>query len=352
MQRRQLGERARLALLCGAAAGLSGCAQATPASSWDSGVAGPACAQPLGLYADSSCETLRAGVMSFTPQYTLWSDGVSKERHVFIPPGETIDVSDPDAWVFPVGTRLWKHFETAEGTRLETRAIEKIADLKGATGWAFETYAWNSAGDGVTRITEGSRDVLGTDHDIPSEDDCAECHSGGENQWEASLAQDQLLDLPLGFGAIQLNHDDSDVTLESLSAGGWLSGSVSLSGARIPGDETTRAALGYLHANCGSCHGGERPAKDLTMLVPVGTASVQDTPAYQGNVNHPTDPNSRATGIDDMPSTRIVPGDPDSSALIWRMRQRSSDDAPMPPLATDIVDEEGVSTVADWIQSL
>lgn len=310
------------------------------------------CAAALGLYADSDCQVLAAGVMQFAPQFPLWSDAVSKERYVFLPPGETIDVRDPDAWVFPVGTRFWKHFQTKDGVRLETRILEKTADLKGEPGWSFETYAWNEAGDDVTRVTEGRRDVLGTEHDIPEESDCSECHSGGDNDWDSSLGQDQLLDLALGFGAIQLNHEGSQTTVQSLITDGWLDGTVSLTDAVVPGEATARAALGYLHANCGSCHGGAKPAKRLTMLIPVGTPRVEDAPVYQDTVNEPTDPNDRATGVEDMPPTRIVPGDPENSALVWRMRQRGGDDAPMPPLATDVVDEDGVEAVSAWIEDL
>ena len=88
------------------------------------------------------------------------------------------------------------------------------------------------------------------------------------------------------------------------------------------------------------------------MLVPVGTARVRDTPAYRETVERPTDPGSRATGLDEMPLVRVVPGDPDNSALVWRMEQRDETDAQMPPLATDEVDEVGVSVVTAWIEGL
>lgn len=312
------------------------------------------CASALGLYADAECDTLNAGIMRFSPQFPLWSDGSAKNRFVYIPPGTTIDVSDPDRWVFPVGTRFWKHFETPDGVRLETRVIEKASDRLGVEGWDFQTYVWNEAGDHVTLVTDGLENVRGTEHDIPATDDCSECHSGGANQRDASLGQDELLDIALGFGAIQLNHEASDTTLSGLWADGWLSEEIPPSSAQIPGDAIAREALGYLHGNCGSCHGGASPAKDLTMFVSVGTARVEDTPTFEGNVGVPTDPNERATGVEDMPATRIVRGDPDNSALVWRMRQRGDeeDDAQMPPLATEVVDDAGVDAVAAWIRSL
>ena len=313
---------------------------------------GPACADALGLYASLDCETLRAGIQRFTPQYALWSDGVAKTRFVYLPPGESIDTSDPDAWVYPVGTKLWKRFETDDGVRLETRVVEKVDDLKGEVGWTFETYAWNEAGDAVEGLTRGRRDVLGTDHDIPEVDACAECHSGGANQHESRLSQADLLDLPLGFGAIALNHTDSETTLASLSADGWLSHDLALEDAVVPGDETARDALGYLHVNCGSCHGGGEPAKDMTLAVPVGHSRVEDTPTYQQTVGHPTDDDSRRSGIEDMPPVRITPGDPSQSAIVWRMRQRDRTDAQMPPLATDVVHDAGVAAVSAWIEEL
>lgn len=313
---------------------------------------GPTCASALELYASLDCETLRPGVMSFSPRYTLWSDGISKARNVELPPGTTIDTRDPDVWVYPVGTRFWKHFETADGVRLETRVIEKVADERGVDGWTFETYAWNATGDDVERVTRGRRDVLGTDHDIPEEDACSECHSGGANQHDVSLPQADLLDLALGFGALQLNHTGSDTTLQSLWADGWLSHELDPTAAVVPGDETAREALGYLHVNCGSCHGGAAPRKDMDLVVPVGLARVEDTPTFQQTVGQPTEADSRADGIEEMPEIRITPGDPEASAIIWRMRQRTNDDAPMPPLASEVVHEAGIQAVSAWIEEL
>ena len=54
--------------------------------------------------------TVRAEHIAFSPQYPLWSDGTGKRRWISLPPGTSIDASRPDAWEFPVGTRLWKEF--------------------------------------------------------------------------------------------------------------------------------------------------------------------------------------------------------------------------------------------------
>src|SRR5690606_11039614 len=57
-----------------------------------------------GLYSDWEARTLRCGVTAYAPGYELWSDGAEKQRYVWLPPGATIDVSDPDDWDYPVGT--------------------------------------------------------------------------------------------------------------------------------------------------------------------------------------------------------------------------------------------------------
>src|SRR5512138_3923951 len=86
-----------------------------------------------GLYARGSTEEIAAGVLPFSPQYPLWSDGAEKRRWIRLPPGTCIDARAPDRWVFPVGTRLWKEFSL--GRRLETRMLERTRD-----GWRFATY--------------------------------------------------------------------------------------------------------------------------------------------------------------------------------------------------------------------
>jgi hypothetical protein len=48
---------------------------------------------------------------------------------------------------------------------------------------------------------------------------------------------------------------------------------------------------------------------------------------------------------------RIVPGDPDNSALLYRMTQRTQN-IQMPPIATEAVDPVGIDLVRAWIQSL
>lgn len=103
-----------------------------------------------GLYAPGSTTVVRAENLPFSPQYPLWSDGAIKRRWLYLPAGATIDASNPDTWVFPPGTRLWKEF--AHGRPVETRFIERLRD----GSWRYASYVWNADGsDAVLAPADG-----------------------------------------------------------------------------------------------------------------------------------------------------------------------------------------------------
>jgi mono/diheme cytochrome c family protein len=157
--------------------------------------------------------------------------------------------------------------------------------------------------------------------------------------------------MALGFSAIQLNHDLIGVSLESLNGSGRLTDPIARADAEIPGDATTRAALGYLHANCGHCHGGESTfgagdgSPPLHMRLEVGVNSVEATDTYVTAVDVLANWQKIST-----PRHRIDPGSAEDSAIYVRMGLRGFDQ--MPPLGTRVVDDAGRATVAAWITSL
>lgn len=118
-----------------------------------------------GLYADASTQTLAEGVTPFTPNFELWSDGASKQRWLYLPPGSAIDARDPDDWLFPTGTRFWKEFKR-DGRRIETRLLQKIGPAPDA--WLAVSYVWNGAGTDARAAPAGVVDAHGTPHDVPA----------------------------------------------------------------------------------------------------------------------------------------------------------------------------------------
>ena len=144
-----------------------------------------------GLYRDISSKNIDPRNLSYSPRFPLWSDGAQKHRWIRLPPGAAIDASDPDRWVFPPGTKVWKEF-SFDGRRVETRLMQS----SGGGRWTFATYAWNAdESDAVLVPAAGLRGVVeiapGKRHDIPGIMDCRACHEG--NRVEV-----------LGFSALQL----------------------------------------------------------------------------------------------------------------------------------------------------
>jgi hypothetical protein len=294
---------------------------------------GPAIPDTLalsGLYAEGSTSELAPGVLPYAPRYELWSDGAAKQRWLLLPEGTQIDTSDMDAWRFPVGTKLWKEF-ARDGKRLETRLLWKTE-----TGWLRTAYLWNEQESEAVVDRRGAADVRGTTHDVPARSECGECHDGQP-------------DVALGVGAIQLAHSGPGVTLQSLADEGKLSHPPPTTGLPLPDTEAWNA-LGYLHANCGSCHVPSSIVWDKVNLdLWLRTSELVAYPATQSYLST-VDVALTDTGGGSA-QLRIAPGDAAASGLIQRMTQRGDTNA-MPPLASELVDEDGVALVSSWIDSL
>ena len=289
----------------------------------------------------------------YSPQYPLWTDGAAKARWIRLPDGARIDVRTPEAWTFPVGTTFWKEFAFA-GRKVETRVLRRVSSER----WSYASYVWNDAQteamlapeQGVPAVAEVAP---GKRHDIPGREDCRACHENGSTP-------------ALGFTALQLS-DDRDpaaphaeplqdqmltlrrlITERLLEPGGHM---MAAHAPRIAGDAPTRAALGYLTANCGHCHNEQSPV--ATVRFPL-RASAFGSPAQTNDLV--TRLLARVTDWD-LPgrapgtSSMIVPGAPDLSVLLVRMRSRRPS-TQMPPLGTVVPDREALELISGWIASM
>lgn len=72
------------------------------------GLSSPLSLHCAGLYADLPRGIVACGLTEYAPAYELWSDGAVKRRWVSLPEGAHVDTTDPDAFIYPVGTLFWK----------------------------------------------------------------------------------------------------------------------------------------------------------------------------------------------------------------------------------------------------
>jgi len=301
-----------------------------------------------GLYGAWETRTPACGVLPYTPAFQLWSDGADKSRYVWLPPGSTIDVSDPEGFVYPVGTQFWKEFRLkATNYRPgETRLLRKTE-----AGFSYTTYVWSEDGKRATRTDEGVVDLRQTGHTVPSREQCKECHAGRR-------------DFVLGWDWLMLGPGASGVTRDMLVSRGLVRGIGAqnrLPQADVPGDSVERAALGYLHANCGvSCHNVTRSAAandiSLHMRLEVGDLnSVLDTDVVRTGVNHVSGAGAVAF-VWGVPAPRgpyydFRPGDVMRSLAVARMGVRGLL-RQMPRLGTNVVDPDGMRIVSDWVNHM
>ncbi len=304
----------------------------------------PSTLAATGLYADFATRTLDPSVLAFAPQYPLWTDGAAKRRWIRLPPGAAIDAADPDVWDFPVGTRLWKEFSF--GRPVETRYMERLAD----GSWLYATYLWSADGSTAPLAPpRGARGVVesaaGVAYDVPGTADCRACHGGHP----ATV---------LGFSALQLSADRDPgaphaavpppgaVDLDQLVARGLVVGLPAPIAAHPPrvraASPLERAALGYLHGNCSSCHNARGPLAQLGLSFAVradGTPEALETAV--GRAAH-----FRPAGS--PPATVAAAGDPAGSLLLRRVGSRDPL-LQMPPFGTRRIDDAAAALLTQWI---
>ena len=289
--------------------------------------------------------------LPFVPQYPLWSDGAAKSRWIFLPKGSKIDVSDVDVWRFPTGTKFWKEFAWG-GRKVETRLTWKVNDDE----WGFAAYAWNEDQTDAVLVPEnGIRNVVaiarGKSHSIPGIVDCKTCHESSPS-------------VVLGFNALQLS-DDRDplaphteplmpdtVTLRTLVKADRLHPprpDLAVNPPRIrERDPAARAALGHLSSNCGGCHNDRGPLARLGLVL-LHDSSRDPEPAHRTAVDAAS--SYVPPGFAEESARIVVPGAPERSVLLHRMRSRRPS-SQMPPLGTSIADDQAAELVQRWIESL
>jgi hypothetical protein len=172
------------------------------------------------------------------------------------------------------------------------------------------------------------------------------CHQGGRSE-------------VLGFSALQLSPERdpgalhaepgpaSKVDVHSLAEKGLLVGVPEPLDAppRAARSGTERAALGYLHANCGHCHNAQGPLKNIGLFLRhVSGARVQ--PATTSTAGYPV--KKPAPGQSPDAVLRVEPGHPERSGLMQRVSSRYAA-LQMPPLGTELVDDEAVALLYRWI---
>ena len=299
-----------------------------------------------GCFVDVPGRVVAPGVLPYQVNSPLWSDGEIKRRWVALPGMATMGNTAQGPWTFPEGTLFFKDFGvyTVEGDESSFRLLETRLLMTRGGEWRGYSYRWQEDQRDATlleggltemvEITTRTGDVTTHQHDYPSRGNCQQCHTPAAGY-------------VLGVQTGQLAGHDEEDPLRHLEETGWLSEPLpeSLEVFRWPtpldeSESLERRARSYLAANCSHCHqpgGPTASAMDLRFEIPLNLMGVCDIPSAYGDL-----------GLEDLHI--VEPGSPDTSVMVLRME--NTDVYRMPPLASHVVDVDGVQVVRQWIQSL
>ena len=308
--------------------------------------------------ADTGCfssvpdHQLGPGVLPYSVNSPLWSDGAVKQRYVVLPEGGKMTATPEGAWVFPTGTLFIKTFalDTTPGApggevRLETRFLV----YEGPDAMRGYSYRWNDAGTEAHLLTgAATRDLTVTPSgeaassqtwEFPSRQQCLSCHTGPAGR-VLGLETAQL-NRAGTFGGVSMNQLDAFAAYDLYTAPLGAAPDALPRLAHPTGVDGSPAdrARSYLHANCASCHregGATGLPFDLRYTTALADAGICGEGAVKG-------------GFDVMGLQLVAPGEPARSAVYLRLGPGA---AAMPPIATSLPNAAARTVVSDWILGL
>lgn len=327
-----------------------------------------------GLFSSTKDLQPAPGLIPYSVNAQLWSDGATKDRFLAIPGSaqiefETVTYPQPapgsePGWRFPDGSVLVKTFyldtdtsNPAARRRLETRLlhVERVhgSEEVGDQVWRGYTYIWNDAQTDAELC-----DRAGQDREFEIRDPSA---PGGVRKqlWhfpsrtECNVCHTVTAKYALGVNTPQMNrdHDYGGVVanqLATLDHIGLFAKPLAKQPAEMPKladyndphETLDRRARAYLHANCSHCHrkwGGGNAEFQLLHTLAVSDLGVLNTTPGQGTF-----------GLVDPKI--IVAGDAERSMVHHRLTRLGL--GRMPHIASNVVDTTGVTLIRQWIESL
>jgi uncharacterized repeat protein (TIGR03806 family) len=308
------------------------------------------------LFDDIKSQAAAPALFAYDLNTALFSDYAQKHRWLYLPDGAVAGWQDADPLDLPVGTVIVKTFAfphdrrdlTAGEDLVETRLL-----VHRAAGWDAVSYLYDADDADAQIAIAGAEVPVSWIHDdgsmrsdvytVPNKNQCKNCH--GEH--------DDVL-TPLGPKVRHLNRAQPGAAqnqLQLLVAAGKLTGApadmASWPRAPVfddPASGTLEArARGYLDINCSHCHNPGGAARTSGVDFSLTSPSMESL----GICKNPTAAGRGSGGF----LFDIVPGRPDQSIVTFRISSTEAD-IKMPELSRNLVHDEGVALIRDWISSL
>lgn len=267
----------------------------------------------------------------------FWSDNAEKERFIALPNNRQISINVDGDLNLPNGTVLLKHFRL-NGRLIETRLLSQSIDGH----WYGYSYEWNDNQTEATLLsTMLDKTIDGQNWHYPSPSECLQCHT-------------QAAGFSLGLELRQLNREftytNTGKTANQISTWDTIGlfdkspNTTLITEKLIPSNnqsaDLNARARSYLHSNCAYCHQPDGPVgsnMDLRINIALQSMAICDAIPQHGDL-----------GISN--ARLLSPRDSDRSVLLERILRL--DENRMPPSSSQLIDNNGVRLITDWINSL
>jgi len=286
-----------------------------------------------GLFASPERLTPSPGVIPYSVNAPMWSDGAEARRVIALPGLESIGFKD-DRLVWPKDSVLSKTLSLGK-RRVETQLLHYDGKA-----WNAYAYLWNREQTDADLVEARGRevDLGGRTWTVQARGTCMTCH----NPWPGTV---------LSITGAQLNRrfeygDETDNQVRTLKKLNVLPEAFAYSNAPLlnpyqeePG-KLDRRARSYLQVNCAHCHrfgGGGSALIDLRYDIPIGETRILNVRPTLG-------------GFDLHDPYIVCGGDPARSALYYRVSKLGR--GRMPHVGSDTVDVDGLRLLDLWIQDL
>lgn len=279
-------------------------------------------------------------LITYDINQALWVDFAKKLRFLYLPPNKKIIFSENEAWGFPVGTVLVKHFKMETSYQIfknvETRILVR-QEGEDVQNWVGYTYQWGDNDATLVDAKSSPNVVLNVDatadggariqnFKIPSRKMCLQCHNSSVG-FVRSVRTEQI---NREFAATNqlikwntLNLFEKDI--------GSIDKFIKFSSVTDPNTSLEERTKTYLDVNCAHCHNPD--------------------PAAMCNF----------TGIDFrydkfnveslVASEHLVKGSKESSVIFQRMNSEQPG-LRMPYIGSQLKDNLALDVIGAWIDGL
>ncbi len=309
-----------------------------------------------GLFADTKANRMAPGVMPYSVNSPLWSDNAIKQRYIAIPGDGKIDHDHVTGWEFPEGTVLVKTFalDLVSGDPSSRRRLETRLEHLEQHHWRNYTYVWNDEQTDAVLLEDPKghdqtftiRETDGRQREqrwhYPGRAECTLCHTMPVNYVLGPSTRQMNKEYDYGNGVVanQLEVLNQLGMLAKPLANGKADGLTKLVDPKDPHASLDARARAYLHANCSHCHikwGGGNAYFWLNSETPLDQTGAIGTAPQHGDLH--------------VPGAKVIdPGHPERSLIALRMALLGPER--MPRIASNVVDQDAVKLISEWIASL